>query len=84
MPGDCRSLGEEFPQSALEVPWGPYVFTVVGLDGGGETQFEETFDTFVGAGVSNPEMDFVVDSLTPDAGVPDAGVADAGVPDAGL
>jgi len=84
MPGNCRSLSEQFPQSVLELPWGPYVFTVQGLDSGGETQFEKTFDTFVGAGVSNPEMDFIVDSLTPDAGVPDAGTPDAGVPDAAL
>jgi cysteine-rich repeat protein len=84
MPGACRSLSEEFPQSALLVPWGPYELIVVGLDSGGEPQFAKTFDTFVGAGVSNPEMDFVVNSLAPDAGVPDAGSPDAGVPDAAL
>jgi cysteine-rich repeat protein len=77
-PGNCVSLGEEFPQSALQIPWGPYTFRVEGLDSGGVPQFDETFDTFVGAGVSNPEMQFEVRSLNePDAGVPDAGAPDA-------
>jgi cysteine-rich repeat protein len=84
-PGPCRSnqtAMEEFPQSALLVPWGPAEFTVVGVDTTGVEQFRETFATFVGAGVNNPEMLFDVNSLAPDAGVPDAGVPDAGVPDA--
>jgi cysteine-rich repeat protein len=77
-PGMCRSLGEEFPQSATGVPWGPYMFHVEGLDSTGTAQFMESYDTFVGAGVSNPEMQFDVRSLNePDAGVPDAGLPDA-------
>ncbi len=79
MPGPCRSLDEQFPQSVLMVPWGPAVFTVSGLDSGGEVQFRETFDTFVGAGVNNPEMEFDVNSVTPDAGAPDAGAPDGGM-----
>ncbi|RMH40171.1 MAG: hypothetical protein D6689_14790 [Deltaproteobacteria bacterium] len=82
-PGPCQSLAEPFPQSALSVPWGPYTLHVEGLDGAGDAQFAGDFDTFVGAGVSNPEMQFVVPSLAPDAGVPDAGPADAPVADAG-
>lgn len=79
MPGDCISLDEQFPQSALMVPWGPYTFRVQGLDSAGDPQFDETFDTFVGAGLSNPEMQFVVRSLNePDAGLPDGGLPDAG------
>jgi cysteine-rich repeat protein len=82
--GACRTIAEDFPQSAQAVPWGPATFTITGYDSGGTPQFEETFDTFVGAGPNNPEYEFDVNSLTPDAGVPDAGVPDAGVPDAGV
>lgn len=81
--GPCRAIGEEFPQSAQGVPWGPATFTITGYDSGGTPQFEESFDTFVGAGPNNPEYEFDVNSLTPDAGVPDAGVPDAGA-DAGV
>ncbi len=78
-PGDCISLDEQFPQDALLVPWGPYMFHVVGLDSGGVAQFQESYETFVGAGLSNPEMHFVVRSLNePDAGAPDAGGPDGG------
>jgi hypothetical protein len=82
--GTCVSFIEEFPQSALDVPFGPARFRIVGLDNVGTPQFDHEFDTFIGAGVSNPEFEFDVNSLTPDAGVPDAGVADASVPDAGM
>jgi hypothetical protein len=71
-----------FPQSALEVPFGFATFTLEGRDGTGTPQFAETFDTFVGAGVSNPEIEFDVNSLTPDAGPPDASIPDAGAVDA--
>lgn len=80
--GPCRPFIEDFPQSAQSVPWGPATFTITGYDSGGTAQFEESFDTFVGAGPNNPEYEFDVNSLTPDAGVPDAGAPDAGVPDA--
>lgn len=83
-PGPCQPFSDEFPQSVLLAPFGPAVFTIEGLDSGGTPQFRETFDTFVGAGISNPELHFDVNSLTPDAGMPDAGTADAGVPDAGI
>ena len=75
--GTCVSYIDEFPQTALAVPFGPATFHVVGLDNVGTPQFDGEFDTFIGAGVSNPEFEFDVNSLTPDAGVPDAGVADA-------
>jgi cysteine-rich repeat protein len=80
--GSCRSLVEGFPQSALQVPFGPATFTVVGLDSVGTPQFEGTFETFIGAGANNPELTFDIPSLAPDAGTPDAGLADAGAPDA--
>lgn len=80
--GACQPFANEFPQSALQVPFGAATLTIEGLDGSGTPQFSETFDTFVGAGISNPELHFDVNSLTPDAGVPDGGTADADVPDA--
>jgi len=82
--GACRSVTEEFPQSAADVPFGPATFTITGYDSGDQPRFEQTFDTFVGAGLSNPELVFDVGSLYPDAGVPDAGGADAAVTDAGV
>ena len=63
--GPCRSLTEEFPQAALEVPFGAARFTVIGLDEGGAEAYRAAFDTFVGAGVSNPELWFDVVPVTP-------------------
>ena len=80
--GECVSFIDTSPQSALDVPFGPATFRVVGLDNVGTPQFDEEFDTFIGSGTFNPEYEFDVNSLTPDAGVPDAGTTDAGVPDA--
>jgi len=83
--GPCQSVTEEFPQSALDVPFGYATFTLTGYDSGDVKQFEETIDTFVGAGISNPVLIFDVESLNPDAGVVDAGVSpDAGVLDAAV
>lgn len=62
---DCQSLSEEFPQSALDVPFGPAILTVEGIDSMGNTAYESVFDTFVGAGVNNPESVFDVD-LSPE------------------
>ncbi len=80
----CRPLTDEFSQSALAVPMGPATFKIVGrATTGGMDEFSETFDTFVGAGIGNCELELDVNSTQPDAGVPDAGVpADAGVADA--
>jgi cysteine-rich repeat protein len=81
-PGACQLFSAEFPQSALMVPFGAATFTIEGLDSGGTPQFRESFDTFVGAGISNPELHFDVNSLAPDAGVPDAGPDGGPGPDA--
>jgi cysteine-rich repeat protein len=92
-PGPCRAANmsvEEFPQKINMIPWGPAKITVTGLDSGGTPQFMKSFDTFVGAGISNPEIILDVQSLAPDAGpmpdapiaAPDAGPIDAGVHDA--
>lgn len=61
----CQPLTEEFPQSALDVPFGAATFTIEGIDEGGQTVYESVFDTFVGAGVNNPELIFDVDLSTP-------------------
>jgi hypothetical protein len=83
--GPCRLFRDQFPQSALGVPFGRAVFTILGRDADDEVQFSGSFDTFVGAGLSNPELHFDVPSIhEPDAGVPDAGPMDAGVMDAGV
>ena len=79
----CRPLTDEFSQSALDVPMGPATFTIVGrASAGGTDEFSETFETFVGAGIGNCELEFDVDSTRPDANVPDAGASDAAAPDA--
>jgi cysteine-rich repeat protein len=65
---------------AIDLPFGAARIAVVGKDVGGAEMFRGTFDTFVGAGRSNPPLVFDVAS-TLDAGVdatPDA-PTDAGV-----
>lgn len=76
-PQACRSSDDEFPQSALAVPFGPATLQVDGIDEFGAIAFTETFDTFVGAGISNPTLEFALANadLTPDAALPDASVA---------
>jgi hypothetical protein len=69
----CYPLEASFPDDAKNVPFGPAQLTVVGMDGSGAVQFEHTFDTFVGAGISNPTITY--DVPPPDAGIdapPDA------------
>lgn len=59
----CRPLSEGGAQAVLNVPFGPAQFTIQGRDGAGVTTFEETFETFVGAGLNNPELRFNVSIL---------------------
>jgi len=69
--GDCRSVDpsiEEFPQSVLEVPFGPAEFEIVGYDPDGGEAYRERFETFVGAGFGNPELVFDVDLVGGDGG----------------
>jgi cysteine-rich repeat protein len=83
-PAPCRpanpNLGSS--QKVIGIPWGPARLIIEGRDASGMAQFQESFDTFVGAGVANPEYAFDVNSLAPDAGPADAAIPDAGVPDA--
>ena len=74
-PEMCKPLTDNFPESALTVPFGPATLTVLGKDNGGNVHFQHTFDTFVGAGISNPTITYDVPAPTMDAGVdapPDA------------
>lgn len=59
----CVPLGEELPQAAKDLPFGPAQFLVQGLDDMGMVIYEKEFDTFVGAGVSNPVLEFDVDPI---------------------
>ena len=77
IPDEQRAFTEEFPQSALGIPFGPATFIVEGQDSVGDPQFSQGFATFIGAGITNPEYHFDVASLAPDAGVPDASPPDA-------
>lgn len=83
MIGPCRASTDEFPQSALALPFGPATLLVVGKDASGTERFRHAFDTFIGVGMNNPTLTY--DLPGPDAGldadVPDAPV-DAGVGDA--
>jgi hypothetical protein len=72
-PGACYPLESSFPDDAKNVPFGPAKLTVVGKDGSDAVRFQHTFDTFVGAGISNPTITY--DVPAPDAGIdapPDA------------
>lgn len=55
-------------EAARTVPFGRASITVSGRDGGGTEWFRGTFETFVGAGPSNPVLTFDVPSII-DAGI---------------
>ena len=59
----CRSLGDNEPQTILDIPFGPATLRIVGYDSVGDARYDQTFDTFVGAGVNNPEFRFQVAPL---------------------
>lgn len=56
----CKKLTDEFPQSALNVPFGLATLEVKGYDMTNNMRFTKTFETFVGAGISNPTLTFDV------------------------
>jgi hypothetical protein len=66
----CRSLTEATAQALLDVPFGFATMTVTGLDAGGSVVYQGSFETFVGAGITNPELRFDAPApIPPDAGV---------------
>jgi hypothetical protein len=56
----CKMLSDNFPQAALNVPFGPATFIVEGYDDTDSMSFSKQFDTFVGAGITNPTLTFDV------------------------
>lgn len=46
------------PQTVANVPWGPATLRVVGKDDADTVLGDETFDTFIGAGLFNPTLTF--------------------------
>jgi cysteine-rich repeat protein len=76
----CEDASAEFPQTVIAAPFGPATFELEGLDEFGDVAFSDSFDTFIGAGVSNPPLTFALTNpdVTPDAALPDAaGAVDA-------
>ena len=65
-------------QAAPGIVWGPARFIVTGEDSDGTAIFKKSFDTFVGAGITNNPISYDVPSLLPDAGPADAAQADGG------
>jgi hypothetical protein len=66
-PASCYPLEASFPDDAKNVPFGPAKLTVIGKDQNDDVTFTHAFDTFVGAGISNPTITY--DVPAPDAGV---------------
>lgn len=62
-PKPCYDIMQQFPQSATGVPFGPAELTVDGYgsgSGSGTPIYSKTFDTFVGAGITNPTITYDV------------------------
>jgi hypothetical protein len=57
-PEPCRASTDQFPEFVDGLPFGPATLAVVGEDGSGSAVFASTFETFVGAGKSNPTLTF--------------------------
>ena len=54
---------ENFPQSATGVPFGPAQLTIVGRDAANAVLYTHVFDTFVGAGITNPTITYDVPAM---------------------
>ena len=59
-PEPCYDVMQQFPQSATGVPFGPAELKIEGRDNMGATIYTKTFDTFVGAGITNPTITYDV------------------------
>jgi hypothetical protein len=69
-PAPCRASTEQFPQSAINLPFGPAALIVEGDDAANHPSFSRAFDVFVGAGISNPTITYDLPAPPPaDAGV---------------
>lgn len=56
----CKRLTDNFPQSALGAAFGPATLLIEGYDAVDAMRFSKQFDTFVGAGITNPTLTFDV------------------------
>jgi len=65
-PEPCYDILQNFPQSATGVPFGPATLKVDGYDGSATPAliYSKTFDTFVGAGITNPTITYDVPAAT--------------------
>ncbi len=59
-PKPCYELTQNFPQTALNLPFGPVQLTVNGFSAASTTvpAFSSTIDTFIGAGITNPTITY--------------------------
>jgi len=83
-PQPCVPSTDPMAQLVAALPLGPATLIVEGRDSTGMAQYDQTFETFVGAGTGNPTVTFDVagPDAAPDAAPPDAAPADASPPDA--
>jgi hypothetical protein len=56
----CKKLTDMFPQSVLGAAFGPATLLVEGYDATENMRFSKQFDTFVGAGITNPTLTFYI------------------------
>jgi hypothetical protein len=68
-PEPCRTTN----QYVAMLPFGPATISILGKDQGGVVQYKKQFETFAGAGPTNPTIVYDVPG-PPDAMPPDAGV----------
>ncbi|HEY5944365.1 MAG TPA: hypothetical protein VIV40_02690, partial [Kofleriaceae bacterium] len=59
----CKRLSDNFPQSALGAQFGPATLLIEGYDATDNMKFSKQFDTFVGAGITNPTLTFDVPTM---------------------
>ncbi len=59
----CKKLSDNFPQSVLGAAFGPATLLVEGFDVTSAIRYSKQFDTFVGAGITNPTMTFDIPTL---------------------
>jgi len=79
-PEPCRG-GTQAVEFVAQAPFGPAKIQVDGKDATNVIRYTKVYDTFVGAGLSNPTIGFDVPG-PPDAPLPDAAMPDAAPPDA--
>jgi hypothetical protein len=61
----CKKLTDNFPQSALGAAFGPATLLVEGFDETNAMRYSKMFETFVGAGITNPTLTFDVPTSAP-------------------